>query len=125
MDKDIRDYLKYYIGQEAKMPGYTVIISHSLLADEHAMKHWAIRPILRKLESMTEEECLELQRLSPFFIEGTDEKYIKNRLHVIKEGMIAFRNLLPERFHYLLSRGFDLWNLIDAGLAIDKENQHS
>lgn len=35
-------------------------------------------------------------------------------------GTLSYSNFSPEQFHYLLSRGYDLFQLIPAGLAIDK-----
>lgn len=82
--------------------------------------------ILRPLSDMTKEEAKE--------IAAVYTGYTINWVH-IKDGQIIFNyyegdevqeNVFdigysnPEGFLYMLSRGFDLFGLIDAGLAIDK-----
>src|SRR5262245_27837048 len=58
-EKRIEDYLPLYIGAEAKMPGHIVVISHALLADEYAMKHYGIKPLLKRVADMTREDAIE------------------------------------------------------------------
>lgn len=70
------------------------------------------KPILRRLSDITEEEALEIWNM--------DEECLV-RYHSEKV-MIGF-DLYTDSFLYLLSKGFDLFNLIDSGLAVDN-NQH-
>lgn len=129
MIQKINEYLHYYIGAEAKMPGHTVIITHSLLAYEHAMKHWGIKLILRPLSSMTEDEGREYA--VHYGIKGnlpctiTEENgYVKIAIGDKQHGASLFPmghyGQKPESVHYLLSKHFDLFNLIESGQAIDK-----
>ena len=72
---------------------------------------------LRRLESITEEEATEVYRLAGWntkiecrndFIHGIDNIDIDSIDQIIGH---------PAVWLYLLSRGFDLFGLIDAGLA--------
>lgn len=109
MTKKIDDYLKYYIGCRVFDESVYNDLTPDLLA-------WVIKqnradelkPILRPLSDMTLEDG------KYFGIE--DEK----ELGEWKYDFGYFGVLPPDDFHYLLSRGFDLFGLIDAGLAIDK-----
>ena len=60
-----------------------------------------IKLLLRPLESMTEEEHTELQKL----------------MRLVTDGIYVDT---PESFRWLLSKGFDLFGGIKAGWAIDK-----
>lgn len=92
-----------------------------------------IKPVLRPLSDMTEEERVDL-----FYIIHDPE--LKNKIeslsfdNITKEGFaikcsqksngsmrfyIDFNKLNTKRFLFLLSRGFDLLGLIPAGLAFD------
>lgn len=77
-----------------------------------------LKPILRRLPSMTEEECWEYQNLFKVFIEGTSDDYISNRIYVIREIVMEQRNFNGEKVLWALSKHFDLFGLIDAGLAL-------
>jgi hypothetical protein len=106
-----------------------------------------IKPILRKLSSMTEEEILEFAILT--FGEqnrdvtqqiigsvkklprqahhdakfGTDVPYVAFKPNGANHynGVVSARSLTSETMHYLLSRGFDLFSLIENNLAIDAD----
>lgn len=83
-----------------------------------------VTPHLRRLGSITEEECREVYLLENGEAWGSEtdckmnywdepeEWYCPNRLIVIGT---------PKVWLYLLSRGFDLFGLIDAGLAEEVE----
>lgn len=125
MSKDISEYIHYYIGQQCQ----TIApdgIPHSIL--ETINYYWLGRskrdgtrliPILRKLEDMTEEECWDIEAINPSWVPGTSKEYIQNRLYLTKKRIVDKRGIQPEVFHYLLSKGFDLFNLIESGAAID------
>lgn len=61
------------------------------------------KPILRRLDSMTEEECYELEMLG----------------HELVLNSVGSNEFYAERTHYLLSKHFDLFGLIESGEAID------
>ena len=83
-----------------------------------------VKPILRRLEDMTEEEAIEI-----FVLEGwgnnlqnivvTDKAIEHNTFGAT--GIQTFKRLRAETFAHLLSKGFDLFGLCDSGLAIDSK----
>jgi hypothetical protein len=126
MDKNIKDYLHFYLGcmcegspikaksfhaqlQQIDVNGYCI------LADMSLTRHLSsafVKPILRPFTDITDEEIDEVWN-------GHEPK------HVLKMEYSDGRNvrqvaLCSERTRYFLSRGFDLFGLIEAGLALDK-----
>lgn len=73
-----------------------------------------IKPLLRPLSDMTLIEKAEYETLFGHNPNERDEWY--TTLLIMDIGK-------PEAWAWLLSRGFDLFGLIDAGLAIDKTKQ--
>jgi hypothetical protein len=123
MSKNINDYLKYYIGCQVDASGEKEILTGYEVGGDGMITvstryrgnlinyHYehdgfdGLKLVLRKLSSMTEEEESEYTSL-------------------IDQWNFGFkRNMLgaAQSTHYLLSRGFDLWNLIDEKLAIDAD----
>jgi len=87
--------------------------------------HISIIPHLRRLESITEEEARELYKVEngvvwnvksscKEYYNSYDENYDSNLSTLIGE---------PSAWLYLLSKGFDLFGLIDAGLAKDVNDE--
>jgi hypothetical protein len=125
--KEIKDYLHLYLGCDAMIAEgkdlytLTAIQSNSTLCVMRNKKDsrngdWIhnknIKPILRPLSSMTEEEMKECGNLDYDF---SDEPELN------QWDWREFDTLISaNQFHYLLSRHFDLFGLIEAGLAIDK-----
>lgn len=114
MKKELKDYLHLYLGCEALVEGYTNskspfnyrgIINYQLLLEsgQHYSSVKEIRPILRPLSDMTEKEIMEKERLKDCEYES------------------AWSPLMAraESFKYLLSKHFDLFGLIESGLAIN------
>lgn len=114
-EKQLKDYLNLYLGcrfwdygseeghEIATITGVYNNNNVCMVCDEHGntdIKPEEIKLILRRLESMTEEE----------------EKHLDGELW---EYGSNFKVYSPEQTIYLLSLGFDLFGLIDAGLAID------
>lgn len=89
-------------------PIKSIIDYHTLQAYSHK-----ITPMLRSLDSITEEEKREF-----FKLQYGDEKYDERLVRV----STSLHTLFPETFLYLLSRGFDLFGLIESGQAIRKTN---
>jgi hypothetical protein len=144
--KEIRDFLPYYIGQEciytdkAALPGEKFILTMGNLL-------WAVNSAdqfhlsTRKLNSMTEEEAVEfihrkhasilcnIDRTEITKVSFGETKNIINFSYFKRRGSSAeagsktyyVNQSDPEQFHYLLSRGFDLFQLIDNNLAIEKK----
>jgi hypothetical protein len=70
---------------------------------------------LRPLSDMTYQE---LQECGNMVYDFSDDPELNN--HKWQDFEIG---LAPEQFHWLLSKHFDLFGLIEAGLAIDKTKQ--
>lgn len=109
MKKNINDYLHLYLGckaeiinDEAKIIDY---VTTSSLNDSLRLGI-TVKPILRPLSDMTDQEADEQE--NP---ELNDDIYIGGRW--------AIFNHQGTRTKWLLDKGFDLFELIDAGLAID------
>jgi hypothetical protein len=131
MEKNIRDYLHLYMGckVETNINGkyvhpygclsidvidsdtYNTIIFNLKLSENDLEKGWVdnthlyVKPILRPLSSITEDEKNEASA----FIEPT------NQFRLYSSGYTHYAKCT----HFLLSNGFDLFGLIEAGLAID------
>lgn len=114
---ELKDYLHFYIGTEIECTdkdcssdmqyyGMKRTIS-ALLLDKYLNGKW--KPVLRPLTDMSNDESIELgySRPKDWLIDHKDF----GELHSAKT------------FVYLLKQGFDLFGLIDAGLAIDKTKQ--
>lgn len=79
--------------------------------DNHGIPVQEIKPLLRPLSSMTEEEMHECGNMVYDF-SGTDlDQWQPSDFEI---------GLAPEQFHWLLKKGFDLFGLIDAGIALPK-----
>lgn len=147
MEKKIQDFLHLYIGCEAILTtnhwftpeGDKKVIITGYFGGEYPYAFYTrgdnvsgndqvkyFKPLLRPLSSMTEEEMLEYARIErpetskvelkgekvwSFYDDG--ESFYKWIAHSLMKP-------IPDQFRYLLSRGFDLFGLIDAGIAIDK-----
>lgn len=117
MSKEIKDYLHLYLGCEclANVPNIEVkqwlIIDGDFIGYKGKNYFTNIQPILRKLSDMTEEEMNECGNLIYDF--SDDEELNRWKWSDFDFGC-------AEQFHYLLSKHFDLFNLIPEGLAIDK-----
>ena len=74
-----------------------------------------LTPHLRRLESMTEEEAREIIKL----YKGRDAKLGDNLCDLWEKQTCDIEDAIgsPAVWLYLLSKGFDLFGLIDAGLA--------
>lgn len=138
MTKKIWDYMPYYIGQECRwgpkskdgyyLDYYFAKITYQLSVSPPP-RFPIPQPILRKLSDMTEEEAKELLRIR--HPKGIYERhsslcidYYWQEGHLPQgkkyEYQMDLSEATPDQFHYLLSRGFDLFGLCEAGLAIDK-----
>jgi hypothetical protein len=141
MEKKLLDYAAYYIGCPCvntwfpedhdcynagwKLDGVRLssIKPYILENATDTTSTNSIKFILRKLESITEVEAKEMQNE---LLPGWGQKYPTHWHH---EEMLSFitgsmrPTLTPSGAfnctHYLLNRYFDLYNLIESGLAID------
>lgn len=157
MDKQLKDYLHFYLGcqidtgtgyvtltavQKEVIPctNFRVIVLNGNVTHE-LMWSDRCKIVLRKLESMTEEEAEDLARLvTPKFrwedirileVKPTEihfmdgSKWYGDGVEEFNDCYISLIEFAPACFHYLLSRGLDLFGLIDAGLAINKATLNS
>jgi hypothetical protein len=125
MEKKIADYLPHYIGQKVQFIADEIGILKGFCESE--VEHdktiaiidvgsdrfieWyaeEVKLILRPLSSMTEEEATELdwnQRI------GWESRW---------DGIGRPQVIYPREFHWLIKKGFDIFGLIESGLAIEK-----
>jgi hypothetical protein len=123
--KQIKNYLHLYLGCEAiihfmnedivceiiTVSNGGAFLSGKSKDGKAVNRHGAVdgvKPILRPLSDMAKDEmdrCMEIKSVSTGGI-------------VIRDVIISVSD--PEITRYLLSKGFDLFNLIPEGLALDK-----
>lgn len=142
MRKDIKDYLNLYLNHQVEVqkkddPGNKLIgrICEVTCGSNHSdwikvrfdtcvevyTSEWGksfsnahtyfinydhIRLLLRPLSDMTEEEIA-----------------YKKSILTETENLALYEEQVAEMFRYMLSKGFDLFGLIEAGLAIDKTKE--
>lgn len=110
--KEIKDYLHLYLWCMLKTEfGQSVLYADNI----YRAKNLNWKPILRPLSDITEEEEFEMTEITGLFIGSGFIKAIKEN----SKYVIDVRNSF-EVTRYLLSKHFDLFNLIEEGLAIDK-----
>lgn len=125
----LQDYIQYYVGCQCLNtwfpeghPEYNrgwVLRSYRSIGvnpygletefGEYITSTDSIKLILRKLSDMTNEEEKELET-----IKGT-------RIIYRSEPNIEIRYDTPDTFHWMLKKQFDLFELIENGLAIDSK----
>jgi hypothetical protein len=146
MGKKLSDYLHFFIGckmlysshHEPQNEPYTLTHDNVGQAIE-----FGDRPILRRLEDITPGELKEMIiKLSKIDLSDCEFEYdfvghtwvnairkgvVVDCLVIENNGNINMDDYSPsqlpqaEAFHYLLKQGFDLFGLIDAGLAVDEK----
>lgn len=148
MKKDIKDYLHLYPGCEIVVTKdgsqYFDSVEAIVFGESANLKHsgdyyfdgendFEIQLYLRPLSDMTEEEAIELAKLSEWEPHFRDVKVYRNKIDndiiVSWDGMAETREefnatgelfYCSDQFQWLLKKGFDLFELIFYGLAIDK-----
>src|SRR5688572_910316 len=127
--KDIKDYLHLYLGCDVKHEALKNIRPltpawYGALQKENIL--YLLKPILRPLSDMTEEEAIGLAKIQKYDIpedDGVREELIN--IYTYDDEELTLGNYLPVKYYldgllYLLKQSFDLFNLIPEGLAIDK-----
>lgn len=149
-------YIHYYIGcpcifytADDDPAGYHTTIDYDTIKNWLAnQEETDLKPLLRRLEDMTEDEAAYLaliysgaKKVSPmkgiasnwhyffcYFSEDQEGEVLVIDAtgcawyaHYFDKSQPGHRNIVDEHkaFHYLLQNHFDLFGLIDAGLAID------
>lgn len=84
-----------------------------------------VKMVLRKLSSMTEGEAREFCKLEGWgedleniVVTDASIEFTQNKR---TDAISRFTRCRPEMFLWLLSKHFDLFQLIESGLAIDKD----
>ncbi len=134
--KEIKNYLHLYLGCECydHFNDVTINLTPLAYAGWDKREDEQIKLILRSLSDMTELEAIELAKLSEMdehFNEVRWERNTYNDIIVSWQGANEDREVFnatgerfycAEQFTWLLSKHFDLFGLIEAGLAIDEED---
>lgn len=109
MEKKIEDYLHLHIGCEVLCSWDNKIRKLTFKSAESYIytKVGHVQLLLRPLSDIKEEEC---NKLDWYYKWSTSGEKIKHKVE----------NFRPEEFIELLKMGFDLFGLIESGLAIDK-----
>ena len=79
-----------------------------------------VKPVLRRLEDMTEGEAYEYGIVAKVWHDGTAESYMRKKSFASREHAVVGKYRVAGLM-FLLSKSFDLFNLIDSGLAIDSK----
>jgi hypothetical protein len=156
MEKKLSDYIHYYIGcriqKDSDALDYPtiegvhnghVIISEFRYKTPHCDKIFIrpriwhtiefVKPILRKLDSLTDDEIKEFIEWASLNEKYCDVSFERGSFGIIvnysidagDQGVhrqshnITFHAFSPKELVWLLSKGFDLFFLIKNGLAID------
>ena len=111
----MKEFLHYYIGSRFISPLESGVIDAHVLQQAYGGK--VVRAILRKLEDMTEEDKRHLVAHK----KGYDvvARYTDAMVHKEYEWSLRLGVLTAAQFRYLLSKGYDLFNLIESGEAFD------
>jgi len=160
IEKKLKDYLHLFLGCECmwKVFGDDDIefkkssIDLKILDRVYDRQPFVIKPILRPLSSMTEDECGDIYTIErdrflghktiDFDVRKSDNGFVVTRIDLLDDRlMIGFYGQIykiiedgtsphiepirnqHEITRYLLSKHFDLFGLIESGLAIDKTNR--
>lgn len=129
--KKLSDYLHLYLGCYINRAGRIEKIDYSLLIYTDANNLWEhTKPLLRPLSDMTEEEVVTLiYKRSNIYLNVRFVEFWMNKVRFEFEYKSSSRRRTDDQsfdeldsgqFLYLLKQGFDLFNLIPDGLAIDK-----
>jgi hypothetical protein len=119
MEKRIEDYLHLYLGCDVESTGgkrgkliWTSYQDTACVVYENDDPRGRVgyknyfKPILRPLSDMTEDEKVEFEATKVFVL-ATPVHHVGNM------------QWTPETFRWLLSKQFDLFGLIESGLAIN------
>lgn len=150
---ELKDYIQYHIGckclntwfpedHEMYNNNWTLIgvawdskNPYGLQSEYDVTWTDSIKPILRKLDDITDDEIKELigwEKLNEMYVDVSFEHgnfgiTVHYSIDAGDEGVhkqshgISFHVFSPKEWKYLLSKGFDLFFLIKNGLAIDSK----
>lgn len=127
---ELKDYLHLYLGAEISVIGSKLTYENNysfmerLDSDNYSFGWDRVRLTLRRLSSMTEEEYREISQLLSINILSSvvspNLKYSDKPRHVlVLENRVQTNTLLFTDGMVLLRAGYDLFHLIENGLAIE------
>lgn len=120
---ELKDYLHYYIGHDCEVGSDSKtlirpISGHVVASVQSGLKSVTVKPILRTMDMLTDEEKVKWYDLWPI---GNPSTSTEGKINVVTEWQNEKHlHTTPPEFHYLLSIGIDRFGLIDNGLAIKK-----
>lgn len=121
--KQLKDYIHLYLGCDFQADNSSGSINSYTIY--HINAYWEMyqnfKLLLRPLSSMTEDEKDGLRHADRL----ATSQNILPEIRASRLTNYHFTQKSAEITRYLLSRGFDLYDLIPAGLAIDKTLQPS
>ena len=142
--REIKDFIHLYLGCEVfdsfnnsrtSLVGVSdtgVTVAYNT---EWKLRFDEVKPILRKISSMTEEEAIEYLKMKYNAVAVIEcRKDNSGFWYSLAKGLAETKNpkfiffgqikdtSYPEQFVWLLSKGFDLFGLCEAGFAIDKDS---
>ena len=116
----------------------------SLYTDGRRGDGWIIKPILRHLEDLTDTECFELMvfervHFSPAYTHKDGDRVLWTKDSIQRSEMYPHSlfwvirgkpmswgfspmSMSPDAFFHLISRGFDVFGLIESGEATRRES---
>jgi hypothetical protein len=135
--KDIKDYTHLYIGCEVMIesngeegfkailkgvcasesePGKTIVIIDNSYDEGYAFHEFYIEEAKLILRPLTDCSIEEAAILDSFKDTDQPGKVIPNNC----KKVLGIRTNTAEAIRFLVSKGFDVFDLIDAGVALDK-----
>lgn len=132
MKKDINDYLPLYMGspyrysyvEDPELFTAPVKLTPFRLVKLDDMSIAKVQLILRPLSSMTEDEAKEFSGCpNDWRIRIIEGRYIDCWPDGDAKSMVTIEldEINAEQFRFLLSKGFDLFGLIDSAIAVNAE----
>lgn len=141
--RNIKDFIHLYLGCEMEYKTHHEPQDATYTLDGKSLDQaieFGERPILRPLSSMTEEEAAVLCTMSVNGLRAGDKVtivefdmfYSRCKFYIHHDDdpetkvhrFLEFNKWKPEQTVFMLSKDFDIFGLIESGLAIDKTKTH-
>ncbi|MBE2229989.1 MAG: hypothetical protein IAE96_05025 [Chitinophagaceae bacterium] len=112
MNKKIEDYLPYYIGQDIQIPAIEEGAKFDIMKLTYEKFKYDLSKVklyLRPLSDMADDEIVEMMQQKHKYDTGNEFS------HQITDAAY--------RIEWAIKKGFDVFNLIESGLAVDKTKE--